>query len=32
MSTVFHVIDKQRGIIRCHYCNHEQDIRKVKLV
>ena len=32
MATLFHVVDKQQGIIRCHYCNHEQDIRKVKLV
>ena len=32
MSTLFHVADPQRGIVRCHYCNHEQEIQKVKLV
>ncbi len=32
MSTLFHVIDKKHGIIQCHYCNHEQDIKHVKLV
>ena len=32
MSTLFHVTNKQQGIIRCHYCNHEQDIKQVKLV
>lgn len=23
MSTRFHAVDKQRGILKCHYCNHE---------
>lgn len=32
MSTFFHVVDKQKGIIRCHYCNHEQKLKQVKLV
>ena len=32
MRTLFHVTDKQAGTIRCHYCNHEQEIQKVKLV
>ena len=32
MKTVFHVIDKENGIIKCHYCDKEQDINKVKLV
>ena len=32
MRTLFHVVDKQAGTIRCHYCNHEQEIQKVKLV
>ena len=32
MQTFFHVTDKQRGIVRCHYCNHEQDIKEVKIV
>ena len=32
MQTLFHVTNKQQGIIRCHYCNHEQDIKQVKLV
>ena len=28
MRTYFHVIDKPNGLIRCHYCNHEQKLRK----
>lgn len=32
MKTVFNVIDKSNGIIKCHYCDKEQDINKVKLV
>lgn len=32
MKTVFNVIDKAHGTIRCHYCDKEQDINKVKLV
>jgi len=32
MDSVFHVIDKQAGTLRCHYCEKEQDINKVELV
>lgn len=32
MKTVFNVIDKESGIIKCHYCDKEQDINKVKLI
>lgn len=32
METVFHVINKQRGILKCHYCDKEQNIDNVKLV
>ncbi|MBR4533126.1 MAG: aspartate carbamoyltransferase regulatory subunit [Bacteroidaceae bacterium] len=32
MATFFHVIDKEQGAVRCHYCNHEQDIHQAKLV
>lgn len=32
MSTLFHVADKQKGIIRCHYCEKEQNLEHVKLV
>ena len=32
MSTVFHVVDKTRGLLRCHYCDKEQDINKVELL
>jgi aspartate carbamoyltransferase regulatory subunit len=30
MSTIFHV-NKKNGFVRCHYCDKEQDIRKVEL-
>ena len=32
MQTIFHVTDKGQGIIRCHYCDKEQNISEVKLV
>ncbi len=32
METVFHVIDKENGIVRCHYCDKEQLMDDVKLV
>ncbi len=32
METVFNVIDKQKGTIRCHYCEREHNINNVKLV
>lgn len=32
MSTIFHVIDKEHGILKCHYCDKEQDINQVELV
>ena len=32
MPTVMHVSDKDRGILRCHYCEKEQEINKVSLV
>ncbi len=32
MQTVFHVIDKEHGVLKCHYCDKEQEISKVKLV
>lgn len=31
METVFNVVDKEKGILKCHYCDKEQDIDKVKL-
>lgn len=32
MATMFTVIDKNAGIMRCHYCDKEQDISKVQLI
>ena len=32
MNTVFNVMDKERGIIRCHYCDKEQNINNVELI
>lgn len=32
MATLFNVVDKERGICKCHYCDKEQEISKVKLV
>ena len=32
MQTVFRVVNKQLGTLRCHYCDKEQDIKMVELV
>lgn len=32
MNTVFHVVNKEKGILKCHYCDKEQFIDKVELV
>lgn len=32
VPTHFHVIDKNRGKLQCHYCEKEQNIDQVKLV
>lgn len=32
MNTVFNVVDKNHGIIKCHYCDKEQDINNVELI
>lgn len=32
MQTVFNVVDKNLGILKCHYCDKEQHIDKVELV
>jgi len=32
MQTLFTTVDKEHGILRCHYCDKEQDINKVELV
>lgn len=31
MHTIFHVINKQHGIMKCHYCEKEQKIEEAKL-
>ncbi|MBQ0074795.1 MAG: aspartate carbamoyltransferase regulatory subunit [Prevotella sp.] len=32
MSTIFRVVNKELGTVRCHYCDKEQDIKTVDLV
>ena len=32
MQTVFNVVDKVHGILKCHYCDKEQHIDNVQLV
>lgn len=32
MRTVFHVVDKSNGVLKCHYCDVEQEIDKVEVV
>ena len=31
MATIFNVVDKAKGIIKCHYCDKEQEMSKAKL-
>ena len=31
MDTIFNVIDKEHGILKCHYCDKEQKMDKVEL-
>ena len=31
MTTIFHVIDKENGILKCHYCEKEQNKETLKL-
>ena len=32
MNSFFHVVDKENGVLKCHYCEKEQNKDKVKLV
>lgn len=32
MDTIFHVTDREKGIITCHYCEKEQQLDRVRLV
>ena len=32
MDTVFNIVDKARGILKCRYCDKEQHINNVQLV
>ena len=32
MDTVFNIVDKAHGILKCRYCDTEQDINNVQLV
>ena len=31
MQTVFHVVNKVDGVLKCHYCDKEQEMGKAKL-
>lgn len=32
MATLFHIVDKEHGVLKCHYCEKEQYMSKVELV
>ena len=32
MGTVFNVVDKKHGILKCHYCDKEQEMSRVELL
>ncbi len=32
MPTLFNVVDKVKGVIKCHYCEKEQALKDVKLL
>ena len=32
MATIFHVINKENGVLKCHYCEKEQNKETIKLL
>ena len=32
MQTWFHVVDKEKGLLKCHYCEKEQQKDNIKLL
>ena len=32
MKTWFHVVDKEKGLLKCHYCEKEQQVDNIKLI
>ena len=32
MTTIFHVVDKEKGVLKCHYCEKEQNKESIKLL
>jgi aspartate carbamoyltransferase regulatory subunit len=32
MTTIFHVVSKEKGILKCHYCEKEQNKEAIKLL
>lgn len=32
MSTHFHLVDRKKGILRCHYCNKEINVSDIELL
>ena len=32
MTTIFHVVDKENGVLKCHYCEKEQNKESIKLL
>ena len=32
METVFHVIDKENGVVKCHYCGKEQKREEIEII
>lgn len=32
MQTLFHVVDKERSIIKCHYCEKEQAREEIEII
>jgi aspartate carbamoyltransferase regulatory subunit len=32
MATLFHVVDKEHGILKCHYCEKEHSIDEIQLL
>ncbi len=32
MATLFHVVDKEKGVIKCHYCEKEQKREEIEIL
>ncbi|MBR6648245.1 MAG: aspartate carbamoyltransferase regulatory subunit, partial [Bacteroidaceae bacterium] len=32
MGTIFHLVDSNKGILKCHYCEKEKNVKDIELL